>query len=330
MELKEQQKKLLKLLATNARYKNKDIAKILRLSEDSIAYNKDEMFKKKLFTYSIFFDYRKLGYHSKHYFISLKNYKKTEFEKISKIKNVSFINTYLGKYKAQIIFLHKDEKEYEEILTNIRSLLKDNIVEELILDYQTEIKLSHILPSFDVKTSFPKNKKDKFYALTTGQFVPEKWETGYKVDKKDLILIKELLENPTLNLSELSTKTRLSRDTIRKKITQFIDDKFLLHIGIFPNIKAFGYFSYGLLMNVKEIDKKATRNFVHSHNYVFYLEFTQTEKKLLLYIWAKTPTEFSKYYKEIEDFFSPHIESIELLFFDDLLFQFEFPNSLLK
>lgn len=236
------------------------------------------MFKKKLFTYSIFFDYRKLGYHSKHYFISLKNYKKTEFEKISKIKNVSFINTYLGKYKAQIIFLHKDEKEYEEILTNIRSLLKDNIVEELILDYQTEIKLSHILPSFDVKTSFPKNKKDKFYALTTGQFVPEKWETGYKVDKKDLILIKELLENPTLNLSELSTKTRLSRDTIRKKITQFIDDKFLLHIGIFPNIKAFGYFSYGLLMNVKEIDKKATRNFVHSHNYVFYLEFTQTEK----------------------------------------------------
>ena len=93
--MKVHQKKLLKLLATNCRYKNKDLAKSLRVSEDTINYTKQEFLKKDIFKYSIFFDYRKLGYDIYHLMFSLKEIRSLDLNKLKKIKDIClFLHCY--------------------------------------------------------------------------------------------------------------------------------------------------------------------------------------------------------------------------------------------
>ena len=325
--MKLHQKKLLKLLSMNCRFKNKDLAKSLRVSEDTINYTKTEFLKNNVFNYSIFFDYRKLGYNSYHLMFSLKDIDDVDFEALKKIDDVIYINTFVGKFDIQIIILAKDN--LNEKIDEIILVLNNNILDKLILKYEEELKLTHILPDFNVDVNIPQNQKNLIYNLKDPVILIENYEIGYNLDKKDLMIIKSLLENPTKTYLDIQKETGISRDTIRKKIKKYIEDKFLLSFSIFPNLKYFNYNTYCLLLNLDNIDKEKLRKFVFQKDYVFYVEIISNKKNLFFYIWTKNPSELSSIFKEIKTYFKEELIDLDFLFYDDYIYQKEFPTSLL-
>lgn len=331
MKLKTYQKKLLYLLTLNSRYSNKDLSSILKVSEDTINYNKTQMLKENLFDYNIFFDYRKLGFRIHHLLLNVKDIESVDFKQLKRIKDVTYINTFIGKYNLHIIFIAKDEESKTKKIKEIGKVLSTTLNTYDLISYEKQIKLTHILPEYNMpNTSKPKNLKNKLYKLDKISFVPLDYKTDIKLDKKDIEIIKYLLQNPCANLLDISRSTSISRDTIRDRIYSYVDSNFLLHIGILPNLKKFNYFTYCLLINLKDIDSKKIRRFMLSCEYVFYCEECRGNSNLFVYIWAKTPQEFSLYFKELEDFLGEGVGSQDLLFFDDLHLQREFPTSLFE
>lgn len=331
MKLKLYQKKLLYLLAINSRYTNKDLSKVLKVSEDTINYNKTEMQKRKLFEYSIFFDYRKLGWGIYHMLLKIGNCENINFEKLKEIEDITYINTFLGKYDLHINFVAENEEMKNKKIEQIKKVLgKNNIKEQNIVKYFLEVKLTHILPEFNLKVQKPKNSKNKIYNLNQESFMAEEYITKLHLNKIDIKIIQTLLNNPQTNYLEISKKTKISRDTIRNRINKYIEENFLVHFGIFPNLKKFGYFTYCLYLKLNKINIEKIRKFSLEKKFIFYTECCEGEKNLFIYIWAKSPEDFSNYYKETLSFLSNNLINIDLLIFDNLIHQKEFPTSLIK
>lgn len=325
--MKSHQKKLLKLLAINSRFSNKDLAKVLHVSEDTINYTKAKFLQDKVFTYNVFFDYRKLGYKIYHLLFSLSDIENVDMQKLKKIKDISYINTFIGKYDIHIIALIKNNlrKKTKEILR----VLGKNIIKRTILKYDSELKLTHILPDFNIETPVPKNQKKFSYILKTPEVSVESEVSNYVLDNKDLKIINSLMKDPTKNYLQIQKETKISRETIKSRIKKYIIDKFLLSFSIYPNVKYFQYNTYCLLLNIEKIDIEKIKEFVLQKDYIFYAEKTTGEKNLFLYIWSKDPSDFSSKFKEIKKHFKESISGADLLFYDEYLYQKEFPTSLL-
>jgi DNA-binding Lrp family transcriptional regulator len=289
------------------------------------------MINKRLFDYNIFFDYRKLGWGIYHCLFKVKNTERIDIDKLKDVNDVTYINTFLGKYDLHVIILAKNNKSKKEKINEIKNILiNDNIIDIDICKYKFELKLTHILPEFDLNVPKPKSIKNKIYSLNKESFMAKEYTTKLNLDKKDIKIIKSLIYNPQATYLEISTITNTSRDTIKKRITNYINNNFLVHFGIFPNLKKFGYFTYCIYAKLESIDINSIRNFVLHNNFIFYTEICEGKKNIFIYIWTKTPEEFSNYFKETKKYLSNNLIDIDLLIFDNLILQMEFPSSILK
>ena len=160
------QKKILKLLAINCRYTNKDIAKAVGISEDAVGYQIEKLInKEKLSSFVTNFHLKELGYYHHHYLIRVKDLDKLNIGELQKLKEIFFINTSAGKYDMQLIIAHKEDEELVDIKEQIDALLKDNIAESVMLKYYTQYKFTNMTPIYDVNIKIPQARKNVIYRL---------------------------------------------------------------------------------------------------------------------------------------------------------------------
>ena len=113
MELNLRQKKILKLLSINCRFSNKDIAKSIHISEDSVSYQIDKLInKEKLSKFSIQFFHPMVNYDSYHIWIRLKE---ENIKKLKEIKEIHSINKSHGKYNLQVLVFAKSKRNFIEM-----------------------------------------------------------------------------------------------------------------------------------------------------------------------------------------------------------------------
>lgn len=325
------QKKILKLLSINCRYSNKDIAKSSGVSADTVQYQIDNLIDvKKLGAFSILFDYRMVGFHHYHYLIRLNDVSNLQIEKLKALKFITFINTGYGKYDIQLIVVARDELELEKNLEKIGTVLGNNVQDFLLLKFSSQYKFTFLLPDLYIPVKVPRNQKNIIYSLNKENFVEEDKYEKIKLDDLDYKIIKELIKDPRINYLKLAKILKVSHETIRYRISNYVKKGFITTVSLFNDFKMHGYFVNYIFLKLKNYNEETFKVFLDRNPHVIYSARLVGEYNCIIYIVAKNPEEFSREIKKIRNYFKDKILNLELLYFEKTEKSVQFPEVLLK
>jgi DNA-binding Lrp family transcriptional regulator len=326
------QKKLLKLLAINCRYSNKDLAKSIGVSEDVIRYQIDRLTRReKLLAISTSFHFSNLGFYLHHYLIRFKNIEEQRIEKLIGIKEIFFLNKSTGKYDLQIIICHRTDEELLHAKEKIDQILKGNIDESVLVKFYRQYKWTNVMPTFDVSVKLPASRKNQVYSLNK-----EDWHTDrttplpvVKFNENEKNTVRELLKNSRESYSEIGKKTKQSYETVRQQVYKFIEKGYIGNFGMTPNPQKFGLFTSYFLLNIRDLNTPGITSYIQSKKNIFYTAELIGKYNLILYIAAQTPQELHREAFELRRFLKDQILDLEMLNFDETLKSVQFPEVLL-
>jgi DNA-binding Lrp family transcriptional regulator len=331
MKLSLTQKKILKLLTINCRFSNKDIAQAIGISADTVNYQIEKLVaKEKLGAFSVQFDYRLLGFDHFHFLIRLKDPDDIPFEKLITLKGVTFINTAHGKYDIQLIVVARDAPDFDEQSASIYKILGDSIIDFIVIKFHSQLKYSYMMPDLCVPVKIPKKPKSAVYSLARENFCAGFSDTRIALDDTDRSIIKELLHDPRESYLEISLKAGVSHETVRQRIEGYVKKRFITTFGLWNDYSRQGYFANFMLMKVKDFDENNFKEFLDQKKYVFYSAKLIGDYNLIIYLVSKTPEDFGKQTKEIRGYFKEKLLSLDLLYFDELKKNVQFPAALLR
>ena len=231
MKLKHTQKAILKLLSINARFSNKDIAKTLKISEETVKYQIDKLVRKEdLAMFYTHFDYKQLDYIVHHILIQTDEQEKS-VEALMKIENIFSINTSYGKYDIQILCTTKSLDELDKTIKEIKKAT--NSTKLTVMRYRGDYKsFTNIIPAINVDVTIPKNKKNMAYRLNTETFPLGRHDNKFGLDDLDRKIIKRIINNPRKPYSEIAKECITNHETIRNRIKRMLDEGFIQNFGI--------------------------------------------------------------------------------------------------
>ena len=168
-----------------------------------------------------------------------------------------------------------------------------------------------------------------------GEMDCEDWESlcriqEIKLDKLDNKIIKELVKNPRINYLRLANLLKVSHETIRYRISNYVKKEFITTIGLFNDFKKHGYFMNYLFLKLKTYNESLFKTFLDKNPHIFYSARLVGEYNCIIYILAKTPEEFSEEIKKIRNYFKDKILDLELLYFEKTEKNVQFPELLLE
>jgi DNA-binding Lrp family transcriptional regulator len=319
------QKKLLKLLAQNCRFTNKDIAKSLGVSQDTVEYQISVLFeKKKLAEFGALFNHRMLGFSEYHYLLRFKDIEKIPLEKLATLPYVAFMNTCFGGYDVQIIIDVKSEAQAQQCLLEIDKLTTGLVVDSLLFTSNYTYKYSTILPEFDVLVSIPKNKKQAIYAATTSN-ATNNFLLPYTLDDADKKIIYYLMKYPRKSYLQMSKHVDLSRELIRRRIEGYVKNKFLAALFIKPNYSAFGYYTNFMLLKLRNVSEQKLESYLLSKKEIFYAGRIVGTYTCIIYTITKNPDDFAELMRDIKITFKENLLDSQLFYFEKVLKQTQFP-----
>ncbi len=331
MKLSLTQKKILKLLAVNCRFSNKDIAKAVGVSPDTVNYQINNLIhKNKISTFFVQFDYRATGFNHSHYLVRVKDMQKINMELLKKLECVTFINTSQGKYDLQLIVTFRDALDHEKNIQKINAILKDNIQDFSLIYFVAQLKYTQIIPSINVDVAIPKNRKSVVYSLNKENFAVGDTYEKINLDAVDYQIIQELIKNPRISFLELGRKLGKSHETIKYRIANYIRKGFVNNFGCFQDYKKHGYFATYLFLKLKHYDRESLREWLIKNPRVFYAAILLGEYNCIIYMVAETSDEFSHETKQLRKFLGDSLLDIELLYFEHVEKNVQFPEMLLE
>lgn len=320
------QRKLLKLLALNSRFTNKDLAKSLKVSSDTVEYQLKILFEKqKLGHLSALFNYHFLGYTDYHYLIRLKDISKIPIDALVVLPQIIFINTCFGSYDLQVIFLAKTEEEACRYFNEINVILGDLVIDKLIFTSNHVYKYSSIIPELDVEVTIPKNKKQFVYAATTNSYAFRS-SKYVELDALDFRLIHYLINNSRETYLKMSQDLGVSRELVRRRIERYIKNQVLIAFAFKPYYDKFDYYSNFILLKFSNVDQSEIQNYVDSVPEIFYAGRTIGVFSAIVYVVTKTPADFARIVKDLKIRFKEKLLDTQLFYFDKIFKQTQFPG----
>ncbi|MFH1650368.1 MAG: AsnC family transcriptional regulator [Candidatus Woesearchaeota archaeon] len=327
MELSTKQRRILELLSINARFSNKDIGKIVGLSEDAVAYQiKKLILKEKYARFYVQFDY---PYQEKfqlyHILIRLNN---LEFDKkaICTIPNTISINTSTGKYDVQVLAVTKSNEEYDKTIESLNSIL--SISNMTVLKYIGDYKqFTNVIPPISLNTPVPRNQKNFIYKLNSRIFPLKNPHGEWKIDESDKKIVMELLKDPLASYTKLATKTGLNHETVRTRMKAYVNSGFIINFGLMHDFKKYGLFTAHLLLNLNGEDKKKFSEYLLHNKNIFYSARLIGTYNCMVYVLAHNPDELSKHIREIRTVLGNSLKEFDLLMVENLYKYTQFPEG---
>tara|TARA_Y100000310_G_C20625158_1_gene785439 strand:+ start:579 stop:1571 length:993 start_codon:yes stop_codon:yes gene_type:complete len=330
MKLNLRQKKILKLLSINCRFTNKDIAKSVGISEDTVAYQIDKLIhKEKLARYNIQFFFPLLGYEDYHIWLRLKT--DEDINKLLKVKQIHSINKSQGKYDLQLLVFSKTKKDFQKVLKEVKETV--DIAEIKFSQFKGIIKsFSNVIPNLDVDLKIPENNKKFEYALNSQQYPLGDFFERFKIDEVDKKIISQLLKKPRATYQELSQLTELNHETIRYRIKNYVNEQLITNFGLIHDFKKYGLFAnYFLIKRDKEkLKEKDFVEYLNSKTNIFYSPKLEGDYDLIIYVVSENPSELGEINNEIRKSLGDSIIEMDLLFVDEILKYEQFPQELLN
>jgi DNA-binding Lrp family transcriptional regulator len=323
------QKKILKLLSINCRFTNKDIAKSIKTSQDSVAYQINKLINKdKLAKFNIQSFHPILGYSSYHIWLRLNDY---NIEKLKQIKQIHSINTSQGRFDLQLLVFAKSQRDFLKTLKEIKNTIS---IQEIKYSKLTNIRksFSNVIPPLDVPLKIPTNNRKFEYSLNTSQYPLGDFSKRIKLDTTDKKIIKQLIKTPRASFQELSTLTKINHETVRYRLKKYVKEKIITNFGLIHNFKKYDLFvNYFLInLNEKKLNEKEFINYLNSKTNIFYCPILEGDYNCIVYVTSENPKELGQINNEIRKALGNSIKELDLLFMGEFLKYEQFPFEALK
>jgi Lrp/AsnC family leucine-responsive transcriptional regulator len=298
-------RKILRELDENARQNFSKIAKSTRMSKQTIIYRMNNLIKNKVIKEFItYIDVQALGYTFYDIFFKLKYCsQEEENQMIKSILDMSEVGWFIstrGEWNLGVCVMAKTPEEFNKILERVLEILGNNTIDYdfFIVIEASQLPYKEVLEDYDVKPTFLGKKE------------------AVKLNKKDAKVIKELAKNARESIINISSKTKLSIETVRYSI------KKLENSGIIQSYKPLiDTIKLGYLWNIMLIkfnycsDEKQKEfiNFLKSQKQVFYLVKGVGNWSLMIEFHTKDTEEFDNIQRIIKSKFEKIIRDERII-----------------
>lgn len=324
MELSLRQKQILELLSINCRFSNRDIAKSLRCSEDTVDYQIKKLIEEeKLARFYVQFDYYLLGYRQYHIWIRLGELESIH-ENISDISSIISVNESYGKYDLQVVVLVKSIDELQETIKSLQEKL--DVADMGVAEFGDYLRpFTNIIPPISVQAPVPKNKKNPVYLLSSRAYSSERNNTVMNLDEVDKKIISILIKDPRIKFSDLAERSGLNHETARYRIAGYVKRKFILNFGLLHDFQKYGLYAAYLLLNVKTFDKSFS-DYLEKEKNVFYGAKLTGAYSGILYLVSHNPEELGEKLKNIRKILGEKLISFDLIQMEKIYKYVQFPK----
>ncbi|MCK5476735.1 MAG: Lrp/AsnC family transcriptional regulator [Candidatus Aenigmarchaeota archaeon] len=261
MKLDLKDKKILYELSKNCRRPLNKLSKKVALSREVIDYRIKKMVKEKVIEgFYTEIDETKLGF-GRHivYIVFHKVTETKEKEIIDKIVAhpfVSWTTVSMGKWSIIFDFITDNIKQINDFVEELKLQYKYNIGEYMVA---SQIYFQH----FNYKYYNVKEKKKLFETIEK-----ERKYTNYKLDRKDIQLLRILSDNARMSCVDISSKIGTSPNTVKNRIKALMNAGIIKSFFIQPNKELFGYSQYYLqldFVNQTKDEEKRVVEYVIKH-----------------------------------------------------------------
>ncbi len=267
LKLDKKDREIINVLTLNSRTPLSQIAKLLNTSTEAINYRYNNL-RKNLVITDVFtvVDPKVLGIHR--YVIYLQFHAlsqekmKTIIDDFLKNKYINWVIETGGKWELILMFETLYEEKYDSILESIISPIKEYLNDSMVATVKNFI---HKSPRYirDLKKEHFYNGKIKF--PYDGELSSKKKEPCV-LDEKDILLLKELHENSRFTLTELSSRLKLSRDTVNYRIKKMIMAGIIKSFILRLNYHLLDYQYTTIMLKLRTISQQRKQEFL---NYIY-------------------------------------------------------------
>lgn len=308
-KLDKKDRKILYQLDLNARMPTTELAKKVGLSQPACHYRLENLIKKgviKFFLTNI--DYGFFGYFPYRFFCRLQNLtqekEKHLIEFLKKSDVVPFLASCTGRYDLMFCVMAKNISELKENINQIKNKFGENFSEQQIATIiQGEFYSKDYLLEKEKRTIFDKKEfGEQIHRLN--------------LDKKDLIILKELSNNSRISTIELGDKTKLSIDAVRYRIKNLEKNKIINGYTIYLDNSVIDSLRYKLMIQLhgaNEQKEKKIIDYAKQFSNMVYVVKTFGAWDIELDFEVKSPEEFNNLLREIKNANSELIKEYQVI-----------------
>ena len=297
-------RKILSLLAQDARMSASQISKKIGLSRDAVSYRINNLNKKGVIQGSrTIIDISKFGYEAYHLFLQLNQpTEKVENELIEKLREYPFIRAIIkfnGRYDLELALIARNVREFDEFLEKV---LED--CSKYLNNYEvmaiTKSYSANILPKSFLEFK-EKSKKIK--------------EVKIKTNEKDKEILSLLANDTTLPFYKIADKVNLSPDAVIYRIKRLINGGVIKKFVPVINYASLSYNVYAILLRVNSLKEKeeALKNFLQNDKNVLWSVKCVGKYNVLIYVCVHTNEELHETLNELRTHFPENIVDYETL-----------------
>ncbi len=249
-------------LDRDARRSVKEIAKILKLKRDTVAYRIKQLEQNKIISsYYTVIDYSKLGYTLMRLYLkfqdtTLETEKSMIDDLISSKYNFTVYKTE-GDWDVALGFLVKSLEDFNNYYLSFKEKYR-----KYINSQSQAIFLDHIQY---FRNYLVEDKLKDYSSYSTGKY------KKIDFDKTDIEILKLISKNAKINLLVLAKKLNLTSMAISYRIKQLEKNKIILGYRALIDYSKFGYEYYKIDLEIEDVTKlKQLQNFAKHHDNIVF------------------------------------------------------------
>jgi Lrp/AsnC family transcriptional regulator for asnA, asnC and gidA len=301
-------RKILLMLGKNARSSLREIAHFAHLSPESVKYRITQLEQKNILkgTRTII-DVKSLGYNAYHVFLKLNNPGEKEenafVSKIVKVPQVRAVLKIYGNFDFEIALICKNTEEFDYVLTEIISDVKEHVI------FKDILMISRTLVNRSLPSIFFRGIENHFSNYSGLKTIPK----SSALEEGDLKLLKVIGENARLPLTEISRKMGVSHDTAGYKLKRLFP---LLSFVPVIDFSSLGYNVSLLFLEVINLDSEKMskiKHFAESNSHLLWMVKTLGKYNILAYVCTKSQQDLHSTINEFRSLFPKQIASCEVM-----------------
>ena len=300
-------RKILSLLTENSRMTLNQIASKVLLSRDAVRYRIQRLQKLGVIQQFVpLLDFQMFAYNRYHLFLQLEEMADAEQEKLLKEfaehPAVVSVIEYSDNFDAEIVLLCRNVFEFDRFFTDVMNKHHDVIDDYIILE-RVKGYCNRLLPQ-------------EFLEFKKSQKIPEREERLKKIDETDIRILELLGEDARQSYFGIAEKVNLSSDAVSYRIKKLKKGGLIRNFSVVTNLSSIGYNWYTLLVQLRYWDSEHESKFkqmVKTHPTILLAMKCIGEWNLLIYIAAKSQTEFHHIVKGLRHDFRSVIRTYETL-----------------
>ena len=316
-------KKIISILGENCRTTPTTIGKLINLSKHSVRYRINQLKQKDIYrgNFTVLNPFV-LNFPTYFVLVKLKSMIPEKEEKIIRFfENHPFIIWVAqtqGSYDFNIMIVAKDITHFDKLLKEIQKKLTNSLKDIKVL-HMTKVNSFDVVPlelGKELGIKIEKKKADSSFSSLLKKIHAHSKEERIKPTMKEILILKEIAENATLSLQEISEKTKIKPDTVKNTIKNLIKKNVILAFRPKMNVSFLKFHVYiiyfRLYPGTNEAKRKEFEEYFKNSIYTSCeVEFSGSYYDVMSFICGKNPVDFNNVVKDIKNKFSDIIEDYD-------------------